>query len=485
VNHLTREEREKILSTLPPDSLAFLAAHARWKATRRPDQCIPPGDYWDIWLMLAGRGAGKTRTAAETIREWAWTQPGTRWLVSAPTYGDLDITCFNGESGLLNVIPRECIAKFNQTDLELTLTNGSIIQGISAEKPERFRGPQFHGGWLDEVAAWQYGQEAFDLLMMGMRLGQHPKLLLTTTPKPSLMIRDLVARNGKDVVVTRASTYDNRDNLAPTLFRQITRYEGTLYGRQEIYGELLDPAEQGIIRRSWLNLWPADKRLPVFDFIIVSLDTAFTEETRDKKKNEADFTACTIWGLFREAKTYGFLLLDCWKERLGLPDLIERVKKELKVQYGEADKPVIKPLFGPNREETFGRKPDLLLIEDKGSGISLRQMLSRENIHAYAYNPGRAAKVARLHAVSPLFAHGFVWVPESENKAGSPKSWVEPLIDELTMFTGEGSIPHDDYVDSTTQALRYFSDRNFISATESNEEEDEQPSQPVVNPYAA
>lgn len=477
--------------------LAQLRAMLLWRKARKSYQTQPKGD-WYIWLMLAGRGAGKTRTAAETLRDWAWEHPETQWLVSAPTYGDLDGVCFNGpKSGLLAVIPPEMIKSFNKTELELVLMNGSKIKGISAEKPDRFRGWQFHGGWLDELGAWQRQKEAWDLLMMTMRLGVSPKIICTTTPKPTPVIRDLVSREGTDVVITRASTYDNKDNLAPNLFKEITQYEGTLWGRQEIEGELLDPAEMGIVKRSWIQPWGPDQELPYFDFIVVSLDTALTEETRDKKTHEPDFTACTVWGLFRDNDgQYGILLLDAWQDRIGMPDLVEKAKQELRARYGEHEEVMIKPLVGPAKVQGRGQTPNLLIIEDKGSGISLRQMLAREGIAAWPYNPGRAKKVDRLHAVSHLFAHGMIWMPQSaknyERRKSDPNAQVEfvgwadakgGLIEQLTTFTGEGSTPFDDFVDSTTQALRYLADKIRLSVTEPMDEE-EDVREPVVNPYA-
>ena len=125
-----------------------------WELTRHDYQIMPQGDWWNIWLFLAGRGAGKTRTAAENLWRLAWEQPKTRWLVSAPTFADVKDVCFMGESGLLNVMPRSIIEKHNIGDNEITLVNGSIIKGIPASEPDRFRGPQFSGGWLDELAAW-------------------------------------------------------------------------------------------------------------------------------------------------------------------------------------------------------------------------------------------------------------------------------------------------------------------------------------------
>jgi len=455
-----------------------------WIHKRLDHQVPPPGD-WTIWLLLAGRGAGKTRTAAETLGAWACMQPNTRWLVSAPTYGDLIGVCFEGESGLINCIPRELVAAYNKSDVELKLTNGSLIKGITAEKPERFRGPQFHGGWLDELAAWQYADEAFDLLMFGMRLGSSPKLICTTTPKPNTIIRNLLKREGKDVIVTRASTYANLANLAPTFRDQILRYEGTTIGRQEIHAEVINPEEMGVIRRSWIKQWPADRPLPELEFIVMSLDTAFTEETGSGA--DPDYSACTVWGVFSpKADRRDVILLDCWQERLGFPDLITRTKKELKAVYAPRERSVLKPLFGPAYMEDSGRKPDVLLIEDKGSGISLRQALGREGIISAPYNPGRAGKLDRLHAVSPLFAAGRVWVVESSKVPGQFVSWAEPMIEQLCTFSGSGSIPHDDMMDAAVQGLRYIADRDMIRVTRPEAPEPRQhDDRPKGNPYAA
>lgn len=476
----------EIWGTLPAHERQILEWQAKWISKRMPHQ-IPPAGDWTIWLMLAGRGAGKTRTAAEVLGSWAVLQPGTRWLVSAPTYGDLLGVCFEGESGLLNSVPRELVETFNKSDVELKLKNGSLIKGITAEKPERFRGPQFHGGWLDELAAWQYADEAFDLLMFGMRLGEQPRLICTTTPKPNQIIRKLLTREGTDVRVTRATTYDNLANLAPTFRDQILRYEGTTIGRQEIHAEVINPEEMGIIRRSWFKLWPHDRPLPELEFIVMSLDTAFTEETGSTTRGDPDYSACVVWGLFEGPKgKRSIILLDCWQDRLGFPDLIKRTKTELKAVYAPRERAIMKPLYGPSYMEESGRKPDVLLIEDKGSGISLRQSLAREGVIASVYNPGRARKLDRLHAISPIVAGGHVWVVESDKLPGQPRSWAQPLIEQMCTFSGEGSIDHDDLMDAAVQGLRYIADRDMINTTKIDPRDPvPRDDRPKVNPYAA
>jgi len=477
-------EVQKRFSSLPPNEQAAYAWRLKWLATALQHQIVPNGDWWTIWLILAGRGAGKTRTAAEQIGWWAWTEPKTRWLVAAPTSSDVRATCFEGDSGLLSVIPHQLIKEYKTQPHELYLINGSLIKGIPASEPERFRGPQFNGGWMDELAAWDYLQEAWDMAMFGMRLGKRIRLIASTTPKPKDLIRQLIKRENKDVILTRASTYDNIENLAPEFKKQVLQYEGTKLGRQEIYAEVIDPEEDGIIKRSWIKVWAHDKPLPSFEFIVMSLDTAFTEASVDKK-GESDPTACSVWGVFRHEKKSCMMLLDCWEEHLGLPDLITRVKQEMKVQYGDGDmKPMIKPLVGPKSSYLVGKAIDVLLIEDKGSGISLRQMLSREGIMAYPYNPGRADKLARLHSVSHIFAHGHVWMVESEKRPKNFKTWAEPLVSQLCSFTGEKSIKHDDLMDSATQAIRFLSDKQMLSVTIPIAERLPKPVVERINPYA-
>lgn len=473
------------LNQLPAPHKAAVKARIKWLTIAIQHQLPPKGSWWAAWLLLAGRGAGKTRSAAEATWWNAWSAPNTRWLVSGPTSGDVRDVCFEGDSGLLNIMPREIIENYSISLHQITLINGSIIKGIPASEPERFRGPQFHGGWLDELAAWDYLEESWDMIQFGMRLGKNPQLLCTTTPRPKPLIVDLTKRKGKDVAITTASTYDNIKNLAPSFQKQILQYEGTKIGRQEIHAEILNPEESGIIKRDWIRIWPAKKPLPQLEYIVMSLDTAFTEETRDKKKGDPDYSACSVWGLFRHENKPAILLLDCWQERLGLPDLLDRVKQEMRVQYGDGDqKPLIQPMIGPKSSYLVGRKPDLCLIEDKGSGISLRQTLAREGVIAYPYNPGRADKLSRLHAVSHLFLHGFVWVVESEKRVGQPKTWAEPLISQLCSFTGEKSIKHDDLMDSATQAIRLISDKHMLSATMPLKEDIPRKPRALINPYA-
>ena len=468
---------------------AYLAWQSHWLATARPEQVPPDGDWTELGV-LAGRGFGKTRIGAEWMGRETYEDPsGLPSYVICPTLGDVKRVAFGGESGLLSVIPPELIVSTNMTDLTITMRNcsggTSLIQGFGSENYERLRGPQACRAWCDELAAWVYAEETWDMMQMGLRLGPMPKVMWTTTPKPRDIVRKLTKPQAGRIIV-RGSTYDNSANLPKSFFKQLEQYEGTRIGRQELHGEMIDPEESGVIKRSWFRLWPAKTPLPRFDWIIMSLDTAFTEKTVDKK-GDPDPTACSVWGVFNHEKRTNVMLLDCWEDHLGMPDLIRKVKREMNVAYGDdADQAMIKPMFGSAKPLTSGRKPDILLIEDKGSGISLRQMLAESGLEAYAYNPGRADKLSRLHIVSPVFAQKRVWLPESEKHEGRPRTWVEPLVAQLCAFTGEGSIKHDDHVDTCTQAMRLCLDKGLINMLPppKRDKVDSAPPKKYTNPYS-
>jgi len=490
---------EAQLAVLPPNVLRFLIGRQTWIETARPEQ-IPPASDWTELGVMAGRGFGKTRTGAEWLGAAAIEDPEAfDRAVIAPTFSDVKFTCFEGPAGLLSVIPPELVEGYSSTDLTLKLrTLGgkvAMIRGFSAEKPERLRGPQFADIWADELAAWQYAEETWDMAMFGLRLGPLPRIMWTTTPKPIELVRKITTPKAGRLII-KGSSYDNKANLPQSFFDQIAQFEGTTLGRQELHGEMIDPEEQGVIKRSWLRLWPAAKPLPKFDWIVLSLDTAFTEATTDRKSHDPDYSACTVWGGFRHKvrmpdgsidERAHVLLLDCWQEQLGLPELVKRVKRELNVAYGDdEDTALIKPLIGSAKPVTSGRKPDIVVIEEKGSGISLRQVLDREGISSHAYNPGRADKLTRLHIVSPIFARRQVWLPESDKFPGRARTWSDELVHQLCSFTGRGSLKHDDYVDSATQALRLMMDKNMLSAVKAKTEiREPTPPRTVVNPYAA
>lgn len=250
-----------------------------WYNKARSTQIQPKTDH-NIWLVLAGRGWGKTRTGAQDIAIYALRNSNTICAVVAPTFGDLRRVCFGGPSGLLSVLPQDCLDTnfgtngFASANMEIRLANGSKIIGFAAVSPERLRGPQFHRAWCDELASWQY-PDAFDQLMFGLRLGDNPQCIITTTPKPIKILKDLLVR--KDVFVTKGNTFENADNLAESALDMMKeRYEGTALGRQELYAEILDDVEGALWTQELIEKQRIQDEERELQQIIVAIDPAVT-----------------------------------------------------------------------------------------------------------------------------------------------------------------------------------------------------------------
>lgn len=294
------------LNTQPEllNSLDNLAARrATWEAVlARPEQLPTDDKDWSVWLYLAGRGAGKTRTAAEWIVWQALTQNWSRWAVIAPTFGDVRDTCAEGESGLIPILHQYgALDYYNRSTGDIKLTNGSRIKLFSADEPDRLRGPQHHGAWCDELAAWRY-PDTYDQLQFGLRLGDHPKTVITTTPRPIPLIRQLTGKTDGSVRVVRGSTFDNAKNLAPSALIELqARYNGTRLGRQELYGEILDDVEGALWSKGVIDRNRVDKHPPLAR-LAVSIDPAVTN-TKD-----SDETGIIVLG--SDAAGNGYVIAD-------------------------------------------------------------------------------------------------------------------------------------------------------------------------------
>lgn len=440
-----------------------------------------PGGLWDGSLSLYSMLGGEPR---EQPMEWSWKNAGKVkfWHLD-------DVNSVQDWQGAqVALIEFDELTHFEESQFFYMLSRNRSTCGV---RPYiRATCNPDPDSWVAKLIAWWIDQktglpipERAGVLRWFVRIND--QLHWADTAEA------LIAKHGPDtrpksLTFVPAKLEDNQ-----ILKERDPEYEANLRALPEVEQQRLLGGNwkirrhKGIIERDWLQLWPRDRALPAFDFIVLSLDTAFTERTRDKKTGDADYSAAVALGLFFEKNRPGIVILDCWQERLGFPDLIDRVKDDLKVAYGEDDmRPVIKSLIGPNRPAFSGRRADLLVIEDKGSGISLRQTLAREAIFAFAYNPGRADKLTRLHAVSHIFKGGYVYVVESNNTPGTPRSWVEPLIAQLTNFTGEGSIRHDDLMDACVQGVRVIADRNNITLAPPKTDDPRVPKAREGNPYA-
>lgn len=272
----------ELLATLPVDQRDALIDELgvqgqrtlmyAWDCWRRPKQATPVGE-WRVWLIMAGRGFGKTRTGAEFVREQVSSGRAKRVALVGATAADVRDTMIEGDSGLLGVFPPDQRPRYEPSKRRVTFHNGATATAYSADEPDRLRGPNHDLAWADELAAWRY-PEAWDQLMFGLRLGDKPRVIVTTTPRPIPIIRRLLALQDDSVYVTRGSTYENAANLASDFLNEMRRrYEGTRLGRQELFAEILDDVEGALWNRQMIEEARVDRH-PDLTRIVVAIDPA-------------------------------------------------------------------------------------------------------------------------------------------------------------------------------------------------------------------
>lgn len=280
-----------------------------WRHWARPNQLPPNGD-WDIWILLAGRGFGKTRTGAEYIKERMLEEPGCRVGIIGQTIGAARDICVEGESGLLAVLNPKHIQKYNRSLGQLRLKNGSSAFTFSGGDPEKLRGFQSHYLWLDELCAFSDAQATYDMGLMGLRLGRNPRMVITTTPKPTPLIVEMVNRSRSEpdrVRITTGSTFDNSANLPEsTLAALRARYEGTSLGRQELYAELILEEPGALWKRSMIDQNRVESsavRIEDMAEIVIGVDPNMSQSTERA-------TECGIVVVGRGRDGHGYLLHD-------------------------------------------------------------------------------------------------------------------------------------------------------------------------------
>jgi len=279
--------------------LADVLADGGWRSKARPSQLPPPGD-WNGWAVVAGRGFGKSWVGANYTNEMA-ESVGRIALIGA-TAADVRDTMVEGESGILRTAPSWFRPIYEPSKRRLEWPNGATATLFSSEEPDRLRGPQFAFGWLDEFAAWQNIQSTWDMFSFGLRLGQHPRWLVTTTPRAVKLLKEILARD--DVVITSGSTFENAANLAPPFLEAIRRrYEGTRLGRQELHAELLTDTPGALWQQDWLDR-DRVKNLPWdgWQRVVVAIDPAVTSG------EDADETGIIVAAIDRAG--HGYILED-------------------------------------------------------------------------------------------------------------------------------------------------------------------------------
>ena len=295
---LPKAEADALIRALAPDAAAAFEYHWRYRA--RPEQ-LPPEGSWRVWLLMAGRGFGKTRCGAEWVR--AEVKAGRRRIaLVAPTAADARDVMVEGESGILAISPDHERPLYEPSKRRLTWPNGAIATTYSADEPERLRGPQHDAAWCDELGSWRF-PEAWDMLMFGLRLGIDPRVMVTTTPRPTRLIRSLV--DDPKTAITWGTTYANRANLAGAFLDQIVKkYEGTRLGRQELNAELLDDVPGALWNRGLIEAArpPMGFVLPDLVRVVVAIDPAASSG------EDADETGIIVAG--KDKLSRGYVLAD-------------------------------------------------------------------------------------------------------------------------------------------------------------------------------
>lgn len=314
IRNLTPKARKDFVSKLTDAEVAVLLYD--WTIWAR-DKQLPPLDDWRVWLILAGRGFGKTRTGAEWVRTLAERGEARRIALVGETAADARDVMIEGESGILATCPPWFRPKYEPSKRRLTWPKGAIATAFSADDPDQLRGPQFDAAWADEIAKWRH-EAAWDNLMLGLRLGRDPRCVATTTPKPRAWLSRLIADPATRV--TRGATHENIDNLAPGFLDQIlARYGGTRLARQEIDGEYLVDLPGALWNRRLL-----DRALAVSDAppplvrTVVAVDPAVTAH------DGSDETGIVVAGVTSLGRDAEFWVLDDGSGRYSPDDWARR-----------------------------------------------------------------------------------------------------------------------------------------------------------------
>jgi phage terminase large subunit-like protein len=297
---LSSEQRRELLATMTPAELQRL--EYSWQFWRQPHQ-TPPPPPWRLWLLCAGRGAGKSWTGAQWVRNQIETGRRRSIALIAPTH--LAGRKVMIEDGLLRLCPPDNMPVYEMATGVVRWQNGGACHLFSSETPDRVRGYNFDGAWCDELGAWENAEDCWDQLSFALRLtgplGDEPQIIGTTTPRPTKLLRRLLA--DPDTRVTRASTFDNRANLNPTVLRHLEeRYSGSRIGRQELLGELLVDTEGALWTRSMMDACHIEH--PPLDLrrIVVSIDPA------GSSNKHSDETGIVVAGVDRAG--IGYVLRD-------------------------------------------------------------------------------------------------------------------------------------------------------------------------------
>jgi len=344
-----------------------------WHKQARPNQLPPPGD-WRVWLILAGRGFGKTRTGAETLRLWISQGRTKRIALIAKSIFEARAVMVEGPSGLLSIYPPQQGPLFSPSKRQILWPCGAIATLYGAEQYDQLRGPQFDTAWIDEFAKFRHQKALWEQLLLSLRLGQDPRCLVTTTPRPSKLLEALL--KDPQVVVTKGTTFENQANLAPAFFESIVaQFSGTQLGAQELYAEMLTEREGALWQRTFLHYAQPENDATgqwQLERIVIAIDPA-TTHTED-----SDETGIVVAGM--DAQKRAFVLEDL-SGRLSPADWGRRVV-----------------------EAYWHYRADRIIAEvNKGGDLVERVVKSIDNTIAYKAVRATRGKITRAEPIAALY----------------------------------------------------------------------------------
>jgi len=370
---LPKAQRDKFLASLSPAEAAALFYN--WEFWARPEQLPPPGD-WFVWLLRSGRGYGKTRTGAETVNQWA--RDFSPIALIGETKADVrDVMIELGESSLMKISPPWFMPTYEPSKRRLTWPNGAVGIAYSGDEPDQLRGPQHQKAWVDELAKFKYPVQTWDNLLYGLRIGKKPQAIVTTTPRPIKLIKELIA--DADTVDMQRSSYDNIDNLSPVYIRKVIRpREGTRLGRQEIGGEILEDAPGALWKRGKDIEAYRVIRAPELLRIVVAIDPSATSGG-----NEAGIVAAGL-GIDK----HGYVLSD---DSMQVSPLAWAKQAIVRYNRLKADRIIAEVNHGGEMVETIIRQ-----IRDEGDR-PIGASIPYKALHASRGKQARAEPVAALY----------------------------------------------------------------------------------------
>jgi phage terminase large subunit-like protein len=345
-----------------------------WEKIARPNQMAPPGD-WNMWIILAGRGFGKTRSAAETIRKWAVSGQYKRIALIANTIQEARRVMVEGESGLLSISDENEKLEFFPSRRLLQWHSGATATIYGAENYEQLRGPQFDAAWIDEFAKFLHPRETFEQLSFALRLGSKPRIILTTTPRPIQFLKDLIARD--DVALVRGTSMENEENLAPNFLKQLEYLRGTRLESQEIYAEILDDRQNTLW--SWEDIEHSYRLPPHFlNNIVIGVDPALTSNAG------SDETGIVVAG--RDGFGKGYVLDDL--SISASPDVWAR--RTIEAYYRYSAKLIV-------LESNVGGELLLNLLRSVDDSVKLK------SVYAHTSKIARAEPIAIMYQKKMIF----------------------------------------------------------------------------------